>query len=106
VALQAAWGTESDQLTHDEPEIEPTGMKSHMTDQEMVNTLVALAQYYAGGGRSSDNRTLVDQARDIGRTLDRRGGIKEMRRIFNMIPPMQGKRTVEMEWDGIGGWSG
>lgn len=77
-----------------------------MTDQEMVKKLVQLATYYAKGGLSEDNPTLVAEAMEIGKALDQTGGIREMRRIFNMVPPMQGKRTVEMQWDGIGDWRG
>ena len=77
-----------------------------MTDHEMVNKLIELATYYAKGGLSADNPKLVNEVEEIGRTLNRRGGINEMRRIFAMVPPMQGKRTVEMVWDGIGSWRG
>ena len=75
-----------------------------MADQEMVAKLVELARYFASGGLSRNNPTLVGEVEEIGRTLDRRGGISEMRRIFNMVPPMPGKRTVEMTWGGIGDW--
>jgi hypothetical protein len=77
-----------------------------MSDQDMVKKLTELANYYARGGLSRDNPQLVNEAMEIGRTLHDRGGITEMRRIFNMIPPMQGKRTVEMQWGGIGDWQG
>ena len=72
-----------------------------MTDQEMTARLIELARYYASGGLSADDPTLVAQAMEIGRSLDTRGGIGETRRIFNLIPPMQGKRTGEMAW----GWN-
>lgn len=77
-----------------------------MTDQEMIKKLTELATYYAHGGYSANNPTLVNEVMEIGRTLDQRGGIGEMRRVFAMVPPMQGKRTVEMQWDGIGSWRG
>jgi hypothetical protein len=77
-----------------------------MTDEQMVNKLIELAKYYSGGGLSAENPRLVRDVHEIGRALDRRGGVSEMRRIFSMVPPMQGKRTVEMEWDGIGDWRG
>lgn len=75
-------------------------------DQEMVKKLIQLAQYFAQGGYSKDNPELVNEVMEIGRKLDNRGGISEMRRIFAMVPPMQGKRTVEMQWSGIGSWRG
>jgi hypothetical protein len=77
-----------------------------MTDREMVNKLVELARYYAGGGLSRDNLALVSEVMEIGKVLDGRGGITEMRRLFAKVPAMQGKRTVEMQWDGIGNWCG
>lgn len=77
-----------------------------MTDREMVDKLIELARYYADGGLSSENPALVNEVMEIGRVLDRRGGITEMRRIFAKVPAMQGKRTVEMQWDGIGDWRG
>jgi hypothetical protein len=80
--------------------------ESEQTDQEMVSKLAELARYFANGGLSQDNPGLVNEIMEIGRTLDRRGGIREMRRVFNMVPSMAGKRTVEMQWDGIGEWMG
>ena len=77
-----------------------------MTDQEMVNKLTELARYYAGGGLSKDNPMLVEEVIAIGRTLNNRGGISEMRRVFIMAPSIHGMRTVEMTWDGIGEWLG
>ena len=77
-----------------------------MTDQDMAAKLIQLASYFANGGLSRDNPVLVNEIMEIGRILDRNGGIGEMRRIFKMVPPMQGKRTVEMQWDGIGDWRG
>ena len=77
-----------------------------MTEQEMIDKIVALAKYYADGGLSANNPKLLNEVIEIGKTLNYQGGIKEMRRIFNMVPQIQGKRTVEMEWDGIGDWRG
>jgi hypothetical protein len=77
-----------------------------MTDQEMMGKIIELANYYASGGLSADNPKLVNEAVEVGKVLNQRGGISEMRRIFNMVPQMQGKRTVDMQWDGIGDWKG
>ena len=77
-----------------------------MTDDEMVAKLIDLASYYATGGTSAANPALVSRVMKIGEILNERGGLTEMRRVFDMLPPMQGKRTVEMEWDGIGSWRG
>ena len=77
-----------------------------MTDQEMVQKLIELATYFTNGGLSVDNPTLVNEMMAFGRTLNDRGGISEMQRIFNMVPPMPEKRTLGMQWDGIGEWRG
>jgi hypothetical protein len=77
-----------------------------MNDSEMVQKIIELAKYYAGGGLSSDNPKQVNEVIEIGRMLDKKGGISEMRRIFNMVTQRQGKRTAEMQWDGIGDWRG
>ena len=58
--------------------------KTIWTDQEMVAKLVELAGYYATGGLSENNPGLIGEVMEIGRALDRRGGISEMRRIFSM----------------------
>lgn len=76
------------------------------TDQEIVNKIIELAKYYAGGGKSAGNVKLVNEVREIGRALDKKGGISEMRRIFRMVPQIQGVRTVVMQWEGIGDWRG
>jgi hypothetical protein len=75
-------------------------------DAEMVRKLTNLATYYAEGGLSRDNADLVEQVRKIGRDLHERGGITEMRRVFALVPVIAGKRTLEMEWNGIGEWRG
>lgn len=76
-----------------------------MTDNEMLQTLERLCRAYA-----SHNTIQVDSlepiATKIGEELDRRGGITEMRRIFNLIDSQQRKRTLEMHWNGIGEWQG
>src|SRR5713101_8648481 len=59
-ALQAARGTESDQLTHDEPEIEPTGMNQEAFQNVRV-TAEMRAPHAAGvvemGERALDHLT-------------------------------------------------
>lgn len=76
-----------------------------MNDQEMVKKLESLCSAYA-----TNNNTMVSSlepiATSIGQELDRKGGIQEMRRIFNMVSQQQGKRTLEMHWGGIGDWEG
>lgn len=77
---------------------------SDMSDQEMVAVLRRLCAAYA----SDDpvKRELEPIATEIGGQLDRRGGIREMRRIFDMLEGSRGARTLDMHWNGIGDWRG
>jgi len=45
-------------------------------------------------------------ATEIGRELDRQGGITEMRRVYSSLGGIPGTRTLDMHWDGIGDWRG
>lgn len=76
-----------------------------MTDEQMIGVLTQVCQAYAENDRSAISR-LEPEATRIGRDLDGRGGIAEMRRIYKRIPDMRGKRTLEMHWGGIGDWLG
>lgn len=70
-----------------------------------LGTLVALCRAYAANDEAAIGR-LEPEATRIGKELDRRGGIAEMRKVFAQIPDMRGKRTLEMHWGGIGEWRG
>lgn len=76
-----------------------------MTDKEMVNLLTQLCNAYASNDHNAIAK-LEPEATEIGEELDERGGISEMRRVYEMIPDIRGKRTLEMHWDGIGEWRG
>jgi len=76
-----------------------------MTDREILDILVALCHAYAANDEAAITK-LEPQATKIGEDLHRRGGIQEMRRVYSLVPSMQGKRTLEMHWDGIGEWRG
>ena len=76
-----------------------------LNDSEMVQLLQQLCRAYAANDRAMIV-SLEPKATDIGKVLDRRGGIAEMRRIFDLIPVQQGRRTLEMHWGGIGEWRG
>jgi hypothetical protein len=76
-----------------------------MNENEMIVKLTALCNAY----RLNDYKKIEELepiATQIGKELDVRGGISEMRRIFGKIPNMQGKGTLEMHWGGIGDWRG
>jgi HEAT repeat protein len=76
-----------------------------MSDGEMVESLASLCRAY-----TEDAREVIDAleplATAIGRRLNGRGGIREMRRIFAMLHDERGTRTLDMHWDGIGDWRG
>jgi HEAT repeat protein len=76
-----------------------------MSDREMVESLASLCRAYA-----EDAPEVIDAleplATAIGRRLNERGGIREMRRVFAMLHDERGTRTLDMHWDGIGDWRG
>lgn len=74
-------------------------------DERDVQILTELCEAYATNDQNSIKR-LEKAATRIGRKLDKRGGIEEMRRIFHLVPDLQGKRTLDMYWGGIGDWLG
>ncbi len=59
---------------------------------------------------AADNQAEISKleplARQIGTSLDARGGLAEMRRVFAEVEAMRGARTLEMHWNGIGDWRG
>jgi hypothetical protein len=75
------------------------------SDAQLVRTLVQLCIAYTANDREAIGR-LDPEAKAIGQMLDARGGFDEMLRIFNLVPSMPGKRTLEMHWHNIGRWRG
>lgn len=76
-----------------------------MTDQEMLDALRQLCWSYMVNDIVRIF-ALEPVARDIGEELNRRGRIREMRRVFNQLGAIPGRRTLEMHWNGIGDWRG
>jgi hypothetical protein len=74
-------------------------------DREMLQVLHQLCQAYAENNRTAIAE-LEPRATEIGEKLNRRGGLEEMRRIFEMLGGIRGTRTLEMHWSGIGDWWG
>ncbi len=72
-------------------------------DQEMLDTLVQLCDAYADNDTAAIAR-LEPEATHIGEVLDQRGGLREMRRIFELVGDRRGIRTLEMHWGHIGDW--
>jgi len=76
-----------------------------MTDKEMLDVLRRLCWAYTMNDRLQIS-ALEPLARDVGEELNRRGGYREMLRVFNQLGPIPGRRTLEMHWNGIGTWRG
>ena len=76
-----------------------------MSDREMVESLASPCR-----ANADDAREVIDAleplATAIGRRLNERGGIREMRRVFAMLDDERGTRTLDMHWGGIGDWRG
>lgn len=76
-----------------------------VSDSEMIEKLRLLCAAYFGNDRAEIN-LLEPLASEIGEELNRRGGVVEMRRIFEEVGKIPGLRTLEMHWNGIGDWRG
>lgn len=76
-----------------------------MGDYCILEVLSALCTAYVEDDRLQIGK-LEPIARSIGEELHRRGGIKEMRRVFAALQGRPGARTLEMHWHGIGEWRG
>jgi len=75
-------------------------------DEEMINHLIELCKAYTSGGNEKEIERLEHYATEIGEELNRRGGIEEMRQIFNRLPNEGGLRILDIHWGGIGDWRG
>jgi len=74
-------------------------------DAEMVHFLRALCNAYASNDRAQVER-LEPLATIIGEELNGRGGIRAMRRVWELLGNIRGARTLDMHWNGIGDWRG
>lgn len=68
-----------------------------------LEVLLQLCDAYAENDKDRIAR-LEPLATQIGEDLNRRGGLKEMRRMFDQLGGRRGSRTLEMHWSGIGDW--
>jgi hypothetical protein len=74
-------------------------------DQEMLDVLRSLCEAYAANDTAEIAR-LEPLATQIGEELNRRGSLREMQRVFELLGGRRGSRTLEMHWGGIGDWRG
>ncbi|MEW6419467.1 MAG: hypothetical protein AB1480_15365 [Nitrospirota bacterium] len=71
----------------------------------MLTILQKLCEAYVTNDRT-EIENLEPLATDIGKELNRRGGLEEMVRVFKQLNSIRGSRTLEMLWGGIGDWQG
>ena len=76
----------------------------NMTENEMIEKLSELINAY-----HDTNTVIIEElepiCKNIGKELNRRGGIDSMRNVFYKLPQVAGLSTLEMLWGGIGTWS-
>ncbi|MGH2740166.1 MAG: hypothetical protein ACRDH6_06765 [Actinomycetota bacterium] len=83
----------------------PQPHEDGLSDEYVLRNLRELCDAYVQDDRKRIE-DLEQMATAIGKDLNRRGGIEEMRRIFYMLGSIPGARTLEMHWGGIGEWMG
>jgi hypothetical protein len=76
-----------------------------LSDARMVEILKQLCVAYSTDDKSAILE-LEPLATAIGRELNRRGGVSEMRQYLDELKNMRGTRTLDMHWNGIGDWRG
>lgn len=74
-----------------------------LTEAEALGLLEKLCNAYMVNDTEEIKR-LEPIARQIGEALHEMGGRNEMRRVFDLLGPIPGQRTLEMHWGGIGNW--
>jgi HEAT repeat protein len=84
------------------PEAKPL---SAAEEEQALSVLRRLCDAYATNDKAKIAK-LEPLARQIGEEADWRGGLKEMRRLFEKLGGRRGSRTLEMHWGGIGDWRG
>jgi hypothetical protein len=72
---------------------------------ERLSYLQQLCAAYSRNDHAEVKR-LEPFATQIGKDLNQEGGIERMREIYRELNNMQGSRTLDMHWDGIGEWQG
>lgn len=76
-----------------------------MSDEQILSLLSDLCSAYTANNKT-DISSLEPIATRIGMELFERGGLAEMKRVFNMLGNRAGARTLDMHWDGVGSWRG
>ena len=74
------------------------------SDDELVFFLGCLCSAYADA--DPVYKEMEAEAVEMGRFLNDRGGIEEMRRVFSLLGAWPGRQLIMVLWDGIGDWRG
>ena len=74
-------------------------------EKKAISVLNRLCIAYASSNNAQMAK-LEPQAKRIGEEANKRGGMVEMRRLFNKLKDSPGKRNLEFFWGGIGHWRG
>ncbi len=88
-----------------EKALKKLGWQYNDQDHQMIDILVQLCDAYVYSNAAEISK-LEPLATQIGKTLHERGGLSEMRRLYEQLGERKGSRTLEMHWNGIGDWRG
>lgn len=84
----------------------PEAINFNEEDEEAaLSILNRLCAAYASNSKTQIAK-LEPQAKKIGQAANQRGGMMEMRRLFNKLNKIPGRRNLEFFWGGIGNWRG
>jgi HEAT repeat protein len=88
-----------------EKALKKLGWQDNDQDHKMLDILIQLCDAYVSSNAAEISK-LEPLAAQIGKTLHARGGLNEMRRLYEQLGERKGSRTLEMHWNGIGDWRG
>jgi hypothetical protein len=73
-----------------------------VSDDEMVFFLGTLCSAFEDA--DPVYKEMEHDAVELGKLLNERGGIEEMRRVFSLLGGWPGRHSLVVLWDGIGDW--
>ena len=77
-----------------------------MSDDEKLTALRQFCHAYGTEDFTNFDVVTMDKVvHSIGQILNERGGVEEMRRLFDQLGSVAGIRSLDLRWDGIGEWS-
>ena len=76
-----------------------------MTDEDKLAALLQFCNAYGTEDFTNFDVATMDRVvYSIGQVLNDRGGIVEMRSLFDQLGDVSGIRSLDLHWDGIGEW--